>query len=132
MPAESGTARSIDARSSASGLARKSLGVNWVRTAIMPQPMSTPTAAGMIAPNVGITDPTVAPLPRCASGIRARCGKINGICDAVRACSSVLGSMIDAHEINRFDSCRGPRFVTVTGLIILGRSEIASGFHCSR
>ena len=32
-------------------------------TAIMPQPMSTPTAAGMIAPFVGITLPTVAPSP---------------------------------------------------------------------
>jgi len=51
-----------------------SVRVNWVRTAAMPQPMSTPTAAGMIAPSVGITDPTVDPLPRCASGISARCG----------------------------------------------------------
>ncbi len=32
-----------------------------VCTAIMPQPMSTPTAAGMIAPTVGMTEPTVAP-----------------------------------------------------------------------
>ena len=48
--------------------------VNCVRTAIMPQPMSTPTAAGMIAPSVGMTDPTVAPMPRWASGISARCG----------------------------------------------------------
>jgi hypothetical protein len=30
----------------------------------MPQPMSTPTAAGMIALSVGMTEPTVAPLPR--------------------------------------------------------------------
>jgi hypothetical protein len=42
---------------------------NWlafrlVLTAIMPQPMSTPTAAGMIAPLVGITLPTVAPIPK--------------------------------------------------------------------
>ena len=34
-----------------------------VRTAIMPQPMSTPTAAGMTAPWVASTVPTVAPLP---------------------------------------------------------------------
>ena len=34
-----------------------------VRTAIMPQPMSTPTAAGMTAPRVASTVPTVAPLP---------------------------------------------------------------------
>ena len=42
-----------------------------VRTAAMPQPMSTPTAAGMIAPTVGITEPTVAPIPQCTSGITA-------------------------------------------------------------
>ena len=37
----------------------------------MPQPMSTPTAAGMMAPVVGITEPTVAPMPTWASGMRA-------------------------------------------------------------
>ena len=52
----------------------RSAAVNWVRTAIIPQPMSTPTAAGMIAPSVGMTLPTVAPLPRWASGISATCG----------------------------------------------------------
>src|SRR5438309_6683098 len=62
----------------------------------MPHPMSTPTAAGMIAPTVGITLPTVAPLPRCASGIRARCGRTKGI-DAVRsACARVWSSRIEA------------------------------------
>jgi hypothetical protein len=35
----------------------------------------------------------------------------------------VFGSMIDAHEINRFDSCRGPRFVSVTAPIILAEFE---------
>ncbi len=45
--------------------------VRSVCTAIMPHPMSTPTAAGMTAFSVGITDPTVAPIPTCASGIRA-------------------------------------------------------------
>ena len=72
-PAESGMARSICSRT-----ARRSAGrsdaANCVCTAIMPQPMSTPTAAGMIAPRVGMTDPTVAPSPRCASGMSARCG----------------------------------------------------------
>ena len=34
----------------------------------MPQPMSTPTAAGMIAPSVGITLPTVAPMPEVHVG----------------------------------------------------------------
>ena len=62
----------------------------------MPQPMSTPTAAGMIAPSVGMTEPTVAPLPRWASGISARCGCTNGI-DAVRsAWARVLPSRIEA------------------------------------
>ena len=41
------------------------------RTAFIPQPMSTPTAAGMIACRVGITLPTVAPIPACTSGIAA-------------------------------------------------------------
>ena len=67
-----------------------------VSTAIMPHPMSTPTAAGMIAPRVGMTEPTVAPLPRCASGMRARCGWTNGISEVRFACSSVWSSMIDA------------------------------------
>ena len=47
-------------------------GATVVLTAIMPQPISTPTAAGMIAPFVGTTDPTVAPMPRCTSGITAK------------------------------------------------------------
>eukprot|EP00095_Tigriopus_kingsejongensis_P009403 maker-scaffold1676_size31565-snap-gene-0.11 protein:Tk09403 transcript:maker-scaffold1676_size31565-snap-gene-0.11-mRNA-1 annotation:"unnamed protein product" len=37
----------------------------------MPQPKSTPTAAGITAPTVGITLPMVAPLPKCTSGITA-------------------------------------------------------------
>jgi hypothetical protein len=45
--------------------------VSVVRTAIMPQPMSTPTAAGTMAARVAMTEPTVAPLPRCTSGITA-------------------------------------------------------------
>ena len=49
-----------------------------VCTAIMPQPMSTPTAAGMIAPLVGITEPTVAPMPQCTSGMTATCLWMNG------------------------------------------------------
>ena len=62
-PADSGTAFSIASRSRASAFPRRSSRASPVRTAIMPQPMSTPTAAGMIAPSVGITDPTVAPFP---------------------------------------------------------------------
>ena len=44
----------------------------------MPQPMSTPTAAGMMALTVGITEPTVAPMPKCTSGIAATCLKTMG------------------------------------------------------
>ena len=42
-----------------------------VLAAIIPQPMSTPTAAGMMALTVAITDPTVAPMPTCTSGMAA-------------------------------------------------------------
>ena len=41
----------------------RSFAVSEVRTALMPQPMSTPTAAGHTAPAMAITEPTVAPLP---------------------------------------------------------------------
>src|SRR4051812_31122538 len=58
--------------------------------------MSTPTAAGMIAPSVGMTLPTVAPMPRWASGIRARCGWMKGMVEAVSACLRVLSSKIEA------------------------------------
>jgi hypothetical protein len=49
-----------------------------VLAAIMPQPMSTPTAAGMMALSVGITEPTVAPMPKCTSGMAAMCLKTIG------------------------------------------------------
>src|ERR1700683_1092130 len=70
--------------------------------------MSTPTAAGMIAPSVGITEPTVAPLPRCASGIKARCGKMNGSSLARLACSSVPSSSTDAQLISFLVICSMP------------------------
>ena len=86
-----GTARSIRARSPASDSGR-SLAFSEVCAAIMPQPMSTPTAAGMIAPFVAMTEPTVAPLPTCTSGITARCECTNGMraifASCVFACSS--------------------------------------------
>jgi hypothetical protein len=55
------------------------------RSQLRAQPMSTPTAAGMMAPSVGSTEPTVAPLPRCASGIKAMCGKTKGMLLAANA-----------------------------------------------
>jgi hypothetical protein len=42
-----------------------------VRTAIMPQPRSTPTAEGTMAPLVAMTLPMVALLPACTSGMTA-------------------------------------------------------------
>ena len=67
-----GTALSIADRQPCR-LSGKSFAVRVVRAAIIPQPMSTPTAAGIIAPIVGITLPMVEPLPRCTSGITATC-----------------------------------------------------------
>ena len=57
-----GTARSIAERSGARSSGR-SAATRSVRQAIIPQPMSTPTAAGMIASTVGMTEPMVAPMP---------------------------------------------------------------------
>jgi hypothetical protein len=48
--------------------------------------MSTPTAAGMIAPRVGITLPTVASMPQCTSGIAATHLYMNGNCATFRSC----------------------------------------------
>ncbi|GAA4287641.1 hypothetical protein GCM10022262_20000 [Georgenia daeguensis] len=94
------TARSICSRSSAGGrpTPRSCRSVNCVRTATMPHPMSTPTAAGITAPTVGITEPTVAPMPWCASGMSATCGSTNGMLAVRLACSSVSSSTSDAQE----------------------------------
>ncbi|MDF2976307.1 MAG: hypothetical protein K0S40_1035 [Actinomycetospora sp.] len=101
-PAPSGIARSIASRSGASEPLLRSWSTwNWVRTTAIPQPMSTPTAAGMIARSVGITEPTVAPRPRWASGISAMCGWMNGMVAARSACSRVPGSRIDAQLTKR-------------------------------
>ena len=64
-----------------------------VRTAIMPQPMSTPTAAGMrVSAKVGMTLPTVAPLPRCASGMSATWPAIPWARESMSACLRVTSS----------------------------------------
>ena len=63
------------------------------RTAIMPHPMSTPTAAGMMVSRwVGITLPTVAPLPMWASGIRATCPATPGARESISAWRRVPSS----------------------------------------
>ena len=58
----------------------------------MPQPISTPTAAGMTAPLVGMTEPTVAPMPTWTSGMTATCLKMNGIFAARDSWSRAIGS----------------------------------------
>ena len=66
----------------------------------MPQPMSTPTAAGMIAPRVGMTLPTVAPMPQWTSGITATQPWTNGmramLLSCARACSSTATPRVQA------------------------------------
>ena len=57
------------------------------RAAAIPQPMSTPTAAGISARRVGITDPMVAPMPTCTSGIAATCPTTTGSRDTAASCS---------------------------------------------
>jgi hypothetical protein len=58
----------------------------------MPQPMSTPTAEGMIAPRVGITEPTVAPMPQCTSGMTAMCPCTTGRRAVWRSCSRAFSA----------------------------------------
>jgi hypothetical protein len=86
-----GTARSIALRIRFKSSGR-SRAFALVLIAIIPQPMSTPTAAGTIAPSVGITLPTVAPIPKCTSGITAThlCtnGKLATFSTCARAASS--------------------------------------------
>ena len=69
-----------------------------MRRAAMPQPMSTPTADGITALSVGITEPIVAPLPRWASGISARCPARIGSRAVTAAWSRVSSSSSLAHD----------------------------------
>ena len=90
----------------------KSDAVRVVLAAIMPQPMSTPTAAGMTARSVGMTLPTVDPLPTCTSGITAMCLKMNGIF-AVLA-SWVLASSSTGTPRVHILMCRPPSTFSVS------------------
>ena len=92
-PAPSGMRRSIPVRSF-SRLSGRSLAKNFVLTAIMPQPISTPTAAGMMASLVAMTEPTVAPLPRWQSGMTAICLNIKGSSEMFRSCCFADGSIV--------------------------------------
>ena len=51
--------------------------------------MSTPTVAGITASFVAITEPTMLPLPRCASGIKATCLNKQGRRETLRSIDSV-------------------------------------------
>ena len=64
--------------------------------AIIPAAVGVDIGCGMMARSVGITLPTVAPLPRCASGMRARCGRTKGIEAVLSAWRRVVSSRIDA------------------------------------
>src|SRR5258705_7998727 len=55
--------------------------------------MSTPTAAGLTAPFIAITLPTVAPLPKCTSGIAATWWKTQGRAEMFFSCSSATPSI---------------------------------------
>ena len=68
--------------------------------ATMPQPMSTPTAQGMTALVVGITEPTVAPIPMWASGMRATWPSTIGSRAVFSAWRMVPGSMSLAQEMS--------------------------------
>src|SRR5450432_2469033 len=65
-----GMARSMALRSARRSSGR-SVARRLVSMAAMPQPMSTPTAAGAIAPRIAMTEPTVAPRPACTSAMTA-------------------------------------------------------------
>src|SRR5437764_10455993 len=67
--------------------------------AAIPHPMSTPTADGITADAVGITEPIVAPIPRCASAMSAIGSVRIGRRAVFSACSLVLSSRIDAHDL---------------------------------
>jgi len=51
----------------------------------MPQPMSTPTAAGATASFIAITLPTVAPFPKWTSGMTATWWKTHGSAAMLRS-----------------------------------------------
>ena len=75
-----------------------------VPVAIIPQPISTPTAAGTIAPCVAMTEPTVAPIPTCASGMSATCEWTNGNLAVSRAWSRVFSSIPSAPQTRSLSS----------------------------
>jgi hypothetical protein len=92
-PKPTGTSRVIWLKTLVSAFSSSSLEVRESCAAIMPQPMSTPTAAGMMARSVGITEPTVAPMPRCTSGIAATWWCTIGRREMLTSCWRAAGSI---------------------------------------
>src|SRR4029453_14832670 len=73
--------------------------VRLVRTAPIPQPMSTPTAAGETAPRMPMTEPTVAPFPKCTSGMTATWatqGRLAMLRSWVSACDSTWSTGVQS------------------------------------
>ena len=87
----------------------RSAAVMDVCTAIMPQPMSTPTAAGMIALCVGTTEPTVAPTPMCTSGITATHLCTKGMLAMFLSWATALSSMGTPRVQCLMGACSVPR-----------------------
>ena len=105
MSNPTGMAASIAERNRPRSSGRSSA-VREVRTALMPQPMSTPTAAGASACRIAITEPTVAPLPKCTSGITAT-PSTHGRLPMLRSCCSACGSISDG-SVHTFTGARVP------------------------
>src|SRR5256885_11131457 len=74
----------------------------------MPQPISTPTAAGMIARRVGITEPTVAPMPACTSGMAATWPNTIGSCATLASWARAWGSR---SSVKTFTGTRPPSMI---------------------
>jgi len=98
-PTPAGMTRSTRTSSGSSESGSRS-SVTSSSAATMPQPMSTPTAAGITAPRVGITEPTVAPMPTWASGMRATWPSMIGRRAVFSAWRMAPGSMSVAHEMS--------------------------------
>src|SRR5260221_4965354 len=107
-----GTARSIAVRMRARPSGSCSA-LSESRTAFMPQPISTPTAAGMIAPRVGITDPTDGPIPECTSGIAATCPNTIGSRDTFASCAREWASR---SSVKTLTGTRPPSMICLTGM----------------
>ena len=71
---------------------RTSSMVAVVRTAPMPQPISTPTAFGMTASRHAMTPPIGMPYPTWQSGIRATWDTTTGWAARLAACDRASGS----------------------------------------